>query len=113
MWGSVTVSATGAMAEPSHESGRPLELEDRRARVPAEEVSKGPVPVSPLVMERWAIVLRRHRAGYAGYEQVDPRALELARRSQPPDTSMLRLLVGRLRSLGRADKGDQRPPNPA
>ena len=64
-------------------------------------------------MERWAIVLRRHRAGYVGYEQVDPRALELARRSRPPDTSMLRSLMGRLRSLGRDSKSDRSTPNPA
>jgi len=64
-------------------------------------------------MERWAIVLRRHRAGYAGYEQVDPRALELARRSQRPDTSMLKSLMGRLRSLGRGGgQGGLTPPNP-
>ena len=68
------VSTKGAMAEPSHPSGRPLELEDRRSRAPAETASKRSMPVSPLAMERWAIVLRRHRAGYAGYEQVDPRA---------------------------------------
>ena len=101
------------MAEPSPQSARPLELEDRRARAGAEETSKGPEPVSPLAMERWAIVLRRHRAGYAGYEQVDPRALGLARQSRAPDTSMLRSLVGRLRSFGRADKGNQRPTKPA
>jgi hypothetical protein len=99
------------MAEPSHQSGRPLELEDRRARAAADG-TKGTVRVSPLVMERWAIVLRRHRAGYAGYEQVDPRALDLARGSQPPSTSMLGSLVGRLRSFGRANKRDQSPPNP-
>ena len=101
------------MAESLQQSARPLELEDRRARVAAPEAVQGRVPVSPLVLERWAIALRRHRAGYAGYEQVDPRALELARRARPADTSMLRSLVGRLRTLGRADKGDQRPPTTA
>jgi hypothetical protein len=107
------VSTKGAMAEPSHPSGRPLELEDRRSRAPAETVSKRPMPLSPLAMERWAIVLRRHRAGYAGYEQVDPRALALARRSHPADTSMLKSLVGRLRSLGQGRKGEPRPSKPA
>ena len=100
------------MAEPSHPSRRPLELEDRRTRAAAERTSKSPVPVSPLTMERWAIVLRRHRAGYVGYEEVDPRALELARQTRPPDTSMLRSLMGRLRSLGRGSKSVRRPPNP-
>ena len=101
------------MAEPSHPSGRPLELEDRRARTGPETAAKSPITVSPLVMERWAIVLRRHRAGYAGYEQVDSRALELARRSHPADTTMLKSLVGRLRSLGRSGKGAPRPPKSA
>jgi hypothetical protein len=101
------------MAEPLHPSGRPLELEDRRARAADEKSPKRSIPVSPLVLERWAIVLRRHRAGYAGYEQVDPRALELARRSHPADTSMLNSLVGRLRSFGRGRKGDSRPSKPA
>ena len=101
------------MAEPSHPSGRPLELEDRRARAPAETASKKPMPLSPLAMERWAIVLRRHRAGYAGYEQVDPRALALARRSHPADTSMFKSLVGRLRSFGQGRKGEPRPSKPA
>jgi hypothetical protein len=71
------------------------------------------MPVSPLAMERWAIVLRRHRAGYAGYEQVDPRALALVRRSHPADTSMLRLLMGRLRLFGQGRKGEPRPSKPA
>jgi hypothetical protein len=101
------------MTEPLHPSGRPLELEDRRSRTAAEKSSQRSIPVSPLAMERWAIVLRRHRAGYAGYEQVDPQALELARRSHPADTSMLKSLVGRLRSLGRGRQGDPRPPKPA
>jgi hypothetical protein len=101
------------MAEPSHPSGRPLELEDRRSRAAPEKTSKTSVSVSPLAMERWAIVLRRHRAGYVGYEQVDPRALDLARHSPPPDTSMFKSLVGRLRSFGRGRKGDRRPPKPA
>jgi hypothetical protein len=57
-------------------------------------------------MERWAIVLRRHRAGYVSYEQVDPRALELARPARPVDTSMFRSLIGRLRSL-RGRRGDR------
>ena len=91
----------------------PLELEDRRSRAPAETASKRPMPVSPLAMERWAIVLRRHRAGYAGYEQIDPRALALARRSHPADTSMLKSLVGRLRSLGQGRKDEPRPSKPA
>src|SRR6266513_718456 len=98
------VSAKGAMAEPSHPSGRPLELEARRSRVPAETASKTPMAVLPLVMERLAIVLRRHRAGYTGYEQVDPRALALARRTHPADTSMFKSLVGRLRSFGQGRK---------
>jgi hypothetical protein len=101
------------MAEPSHPSGRPLELEDRRARTAPEAAAKSSTAVSPLVMERWAIVLRRHRAGYAGYEQVDPRALELARRGHPADTTMLKSLVGCLRSLGLSGKDTPRPPKPA
>jgi hypothetical protein len=101
------------MTEPLHPSGRPLELEDRRSRAASENSSQQSIPVSPLAMERWAIVLRRHRAGYTGYEQVDPRALELARRSHPADTSMLKSLVGRLRSFGRGRKGDPRSPKPA
>ena len=87
------------MTEPSHPSGRPPELEDRRSRTAAEATARTAIVVSPLVMERWAIVLRRHRAGYVGYERVDPRALELARPAPPADTSMFRSLVGRLRSL--------------
>ena len=71
------------------------------------------MPVSPLAMERWAIVLRRHRAGYAGYEEVDPRALALARRSHPADTSMLKSLVGRLRLFGQGRKGEPRSSKPA
>jgi hypothetical protein len=71
------------------------------------------MPVSPLATERWAIVLRRHRAGYAGYEQVDPRALALARRSHPADTSMLKSMVGRLRSLAQGRKSEPRPSKPA
>ena len=101
------------MAEPSQQSARPLELEDRRAPAAAQATSQGRVPVSPLALERWAIALRRHRAGYAGYEQADPRTLELARGAKPADTSMLRSLVGRLRSFRRGDKGDQRPPTTA
>jgi hypothetical protein len=58
-------------------------------------------------MERWAIVLRRHRAGYLGYERVDPRALELVRPARPADTSMLRSLIGRLRSLRQGRQGDR------
>lgn len=97
------------MTEPSHPSGRPLELEDRRPRTAAETTARAAIVVSPLVMERWAIVLRRHRAGYVGYERVDARALELARPAGPADTSMLRSLIGRLRSLrqGRQDDRDR------
>jgi hypothetical protein len=95
------------MTEPSHPSGRPLELEDRRPRTAAETTTTTAIVVSPLVMERWAIVLRRHRAGYAGYERVDPRALGLARPARSVDTSMLRSLMGRLRSLRRGRQGDR------
>ena len=94
------------MTEPSHPSGRPLELEDRRPRPAPETTARSAIVVSPLVMERWAIVLRRHRAGYVSYEQVDPRALELARPARPVDTSMFRSLIGRLRSL-RGRRGDR------
>ena len=101
------VSTEGAMTEPAHPSGRPLELEDRRPRTAADTAPKTSLAVSPLALERWAIVLRRHRAGYAGYEQVDPRALALAPRAHAADTSMLKSLVGRLRSFGRGRKGDR------
>jgi hypothetical protein len=100
------VSTEGAMTEPPHPSGRPLELEDRRPRT-ADTGPKTPLSVSPLALERWAIVLRRHRAGYAGYEQVDARALALAPRSHAADTSMLKSLMGRLRSFRRGRKGDR------
>jgi len=93
------------MTEPLPPSGRPLELEDRRARAAAEKTPKTPVAVSPLVLERWAIVLRRHRAGYAGYEQIDPRALALSPRRHQAGTSMLTSLVGRLRAFRRSGKG--------
>jgi hypothetical protein len=99
------VSTEGAMTEPAHPSGRPLELEDRRPRAAADTAPK--TSVSPLALERWAIVLRRHRAGYAGYEQVDARALALAPRGHAADTSMLKSLVGRLRSLGRGRTRDR------
>jgi len=93
------------MTEPLPPSRRPLELEDRRARAAADKASKMPVAVSPLALERWAIVLRRHRAGYAGYEQIDARALALSPRRRQADTSMLTSLVGRLRAFGRSGKG--------
>ena len=95
------------MTEPSHPSGRPLELEDRRPRAAADTAPTTSASVSPLALERWAIVLRRHRAGYEGYEQVDGRALALAPRGHAADTSMLKSLVGRLRSLGRGRTGDR------
>ena len=95
------------MTEPLQPSARPLELEDRRPRTAAETTTRTAIVVSPLVMERWAIVLRRHRAGYVGYERVDPRALELARPAGQADTSLLRSLIGRLRSL-RRDRQDHR-----
>jgi len=84
------------------------------------------VPVSPLAMERWAIVLRRHRAGYAGYEQVDPRAFDVyyfaPQKCFASEGGLWLALCAPealeridriLRSLGRADKGDQRPTKPA
>src|SRR5262249_443807 len=95
------------MTEPSQPSGRPLELEDRRPRTAAETTARTTIVVSPLIMERWAIVLRRHRAGYVGYERIDPRALELARPARPADTSMLRSLISRLRSLRRSRQDDR------
>jgi hypothetical protein len=101
------VSTEGAMTEPSHPSGRRLELEDRRPRAPADTAPKTSLSVSPLALERWAIVLRRHRAGYEGYEHVDARALALTPRGHAVDSSMLQSLMGRLRSLGRGRKGDR------
>jgi hypothetical protein len=104
------------MAAPgSSNPARPrLELEERRRSTPDEGRPESPTTESPLVLERWAIALRRHRAGYAGYEAIDSRALELARRASRSDTSMLRDLLGRLRRLRRGgDTGGPTSPTSA
>jgi hypothetical protein len=104
------MAASGSSSNPARQR---LELEERR-RAPDERRPESPATESPLILERWAIALRRHRAGYAGYEAIDSRALELARRVPRPDTSMLRDLLGRLRRLRRGgDTGGSTPPTSA
>jgi hypothetical protein len=105
------MSVPGLSSNPARQR---LELEDRRRRSADDRPPDSLASVSPLILERWAIALRRHRAGYAGYEAIDARALELARHAPRPDTSMLRDLLGRLRRLRRGGgTGGLTPPTSA
>lgn len=105
------MAAPGSSSNPARQR---LELEDRLRRTPDDRPPKGPADVSPLVLERWAIALRRHRAGYAGYEAIDSHALELVRHGRGPDASVLRDLLGRLRRLRRGgEMGGPTPPTSA
>lgn len=86
------------MAEPSSsDDQRALELEARRGLKP-----ETPGEVAPLLLERWAIVLRRSRAGYEGYERthLDSAGVALVERKRAaPDTNLMNALKGRLSEL--------------
>jgi len=75
------------MAEPD-EKPRPLELETRgettRRDVMRDFTSSRESPA--LILERWAIVARRIRAGYAGYEATEEyqRVRSFVERRTPP-----------------------------
>jgi hypothetical protein len=87
--------------EPTGTPG-PLDLEPRRggeARTPE---------VEPLLLERWAIVLRRSRAGYEGYAEdlLDPAGVaDVDAKPPPPDASLVDTLRSRFQAFRRRMRG--------